>query len=277
MLSVRVDRDVLHRPRPVERDERDQVFELGRAHLAERLAHARRLELEDAGRLAAGEHLVDLFVVERQLRDVDAAGELGRLLDHVEVAQAEEVHLQQAERFDVAHRELRDELLVGALLLQRHDVDQRLGADHDRGGVDRVGAREAFERLGEVDDLARDRIGVDHAAQIGAGLQAVLERLPRAFRDHLRDLVDDAVGHFEHAAGVADGGARGHRREGDDLRDAIAAVLLGDVIDHALAAGDGEVDVHVRHRLAVGVEEALEQQVVADRVEVGDLEAVRDE
>ena len=40
---------------------------------------------------------------------------------------------------------------------------------------------------------------------------------------------------------------------------------------------DGEVDVDVGHRLAARVEEALEEQVVADRVEVRDLEAVGDE
>ena len=87
----------------------------------------RRLELEDAGRVAAGEHLVRLrsssgiVAMSRPPTSVD------RLVDHVEVAQAEEVHLQQAELDDVAHRELRDDLLVGALLLQRHDVGQRLG------------------------------------------------------------------------------------------------------------------------------------------------------
>ena len=70
------------------------------------------------------------------------ADELDRLVDHVEVAQAEEVDLQQAERLDVAHRELRDDLLVGALLLQRHDVGQRPVGDHDAGGVDRVLADE---------------------------------------------------------------------------------------------------------------------------------------
>ena len=85
--------------------------------------------------------------------------------------------------------------------------------------------------------------------------------------------VDDAVGDLEHAAGVADGGARGHRPERDDLGDTVAAVLLGDVIDHALAALDGEVDVDVGHRLAARVEEALEE-VVLDRVDVGDLERV---
>ena len=49
------------------------------------------------------------------------------LVDHVEVAQAEEVDLQQAERLDVAHRELRHDLLVGALLLERDDVRRAVG------------------------------------------------------------------------------------------------------------------------------------------------------
>ena len=162
-------------------------------------------------------------------------------------------------------------------LLQRHDVRQRLGADHDAGGVDRVGARQPFERLRELDDLLRDRVGVDQAAQVAVRLEALVERLARAFGDHLRDLVDDAVRDVEHAARVAHGRARGHRRERDDLRDAVAPVLLGDVVDDALAAGDGEVDVHVGHLLAAGVEEALEEQAVAHRVDVGDLERVRDE
>ncbi len=40
---------------------------------------------------------------------------------------------------------------------------------------------------------------------------------------------------------------------------------------------DREVDVDVGHRLAARVEEALEEKVVLDRVDVGDLEAVGDE
>ena len=106
------------------------------------------------------------------------------------------------------------------------------------------------------------------------GLHRLLERLPRAFRDELRDPVDGAVRDLEHAPGVAHRGAGGHRRERDDLRHAVAPVLLGDVVDHALAALDREVDVHVGHVLAGRVEEALEQEPVAHRVDVGDLEAV---
>ena len=232
-----VDGDVRHRAGPVERAEGDQVLELGRLHLAQRLAHARRLELEHAGRLAAGEHLVGLAIVEGNRGDLEvAADERDRLVDHVEVPQAEEVDLQEAQVDDVAHRELGHDLLVGALLLERHDVGQRPVGDDDAGGVDRVGADEALERPGEVDDLAHQRVGVVGGPELLARLQAVVEVDLRAFGDQLRDPVDRAVGDLEHAAGVADGGARHHRPEGDDLGDAVAAVLLGDVVDHPVAA-----------------------------------------
>ena len=76
--------------------------------------------------------------------------------------------------------------------------DQRLGADHDAGRVDRVGARQAFERTRQIEDLLGDRVRVHLAAELGARLEALVERLPRAFGDELRDLVDDAVRNLEH-------------------------------------------------------------------------------
>ena len=278
VLARGVGRDVLHRARPVEGDERDQVLELGRLDLSQRFAHPGRLELEHAARLAAREHLVRPAVVERHCRHVETvAHESFRGGDHVEVAQAEEVHLQQAERLDVAAGELRYDLLVGALLLQWDDVHQRLGADHDAGGVDGVRPRQPFERLCEIDDLLRDRVGVDRLPELGSGLQSIVERLSGPLGHELRDAVDDAVRDLEHPPRVTDGGPRGHGGEGDDLGDAVAPVLLRHVVDHAVATGHREVDVGVRERLATGVEEALEQQVVADRVDVRDVQAVGDE
>ena len=98
--------------------------------------------------------------------------ELHGLVDHVQVAQAEEVHLQEPELDDVVHPELGHDLLVGALLLQRHELDQRLRADDDAGRVDRVRPREPFERLREVDDLLRDRVRVDRLPQLRAAGEA---------------------------------------------------------------------------------------------------------
>jgi hypothetical protein len=51
---------------------------------------------------------------------------------------------------------------------------------------------------------------------------------------------------------------------------AIAAL---DVVDHLFTPVLAEVDVEVRHRDAVGIEEALEQQAEAQRIDVGDVSA----
>ena len=277
VLAGRVGRDVAHRTRPVERYERDQVLELRRLDETQGLAHAGGLELEDPRRLAAGEHCVRRPVVERERADVDSADELHGLVDHVQVAQAEKVHLQKSQLDDVVHPELGHDLLVGALLLQRDELDQRLRADHDARCVDRVRAGEPFEGLREVDDLLRDRVRVDRLSQLRAGAKRLGERLPGTFRDELRDAVDDAVGDVEHPPRVAYRRSGSHRREGDDLGDPVTSVLLGDVVDDLVAPGDREVDVHVGQVLARRVQEPLEKQPVAHRVDVGDLEAVRGE
>ena len=54
------------------------------------------------------------------------------------------------------------------------------------------------------------------------------------------------------------------------------AVLLRRVPDHLAAVARVEVHVDVGHLLAARVEEPLEQQVVLDRVDVDDAQAVRD-
>ena len=53
--------------------------------------------------------------------------------------------------------------------------------------------------------------------------------------------------------------------------------LLLHVADHLFAAVLAEVDVEVRHRHAVGIEEALEQQREAQRIDVGDGERIGDQ
>ena len=102
----------------------------------------------------------------------------------------------------------------------------------------------------------------------------VVERDAELERNELGDLVDVAVTHAEHAAHVAHHRLRRHGAVGDDLRDALASVLLRDVFDDAVAPVHAEVDVEVGHRHALGVQESLEQQVVFQRVDVGDAEAV---
>ena len=213
--------------------------------------------------------------------------------DHVEVAQPEEVHLEQAEVLHPVHLVLGDDgrLLDGlaglGLALDRQVLGEGLVGDHDRGGVDAVLATESLEPLCDLDHPGDVGIGADHVAQfpgrlvavdvLGVLLEAVLERRVAAHderRHRLRDLVADRVGVAEHPGRVA------HRRpcldlaEGDDLGDVVASVLLRRVADHVVAVAGVEVHVDVGHRHPRRVQEAFEQEVVLDRVEIRDPQRV---
>ena len=48
--------------------------------------------------------------------------------------------------------------------------------------------------------------------------------------------------------------------------------FVGDVLDHFAAAALAEVDVDIGQRHALGVEEALENQIVVERIDVGDAQ-----
>ena len=52
MLARAIGRDVRHRPRPIERDQRDDVLETVRPHVEQRAPHARTFQLEHADRFA---------------------------------------------------------------------------------------------------------------------------------------------------------------------------------------------------------------------------------
>ena len=186
----------------------------------------------------------------------------------------EEVELEQAERLDRVHLVLGHQPVRVGRLLERHQLGQRLAADHDAGGVGRGVPGDALEVAGEVDDPLDRRIGLDLLAQRRRDLERLVEPDPELVRDRLGDPVDLAVGVAQHAADVADRGPGQHRAEGDDLGDVVLAVLAPDVGDDLLAPSVLEVDVDVGHRHPVRVEEALERQLVEDRVDRRDPQRV---
>ena len=193
--------------------------------------------------------------------------------DHVQVAQTEEVHLEQTELLHVAHRHLGDHLGV-ALLHQGQVVGERSVGDDHAGGVDGVLTDQPLERPGHVDHPLHLVVRVVLRPQVLLLFHAVFEGDLRAFGHELGDAVGGAVGHVHDPGGVAYGLTHLDGAEGGDLGHPIAAVLLGHVVDHPFAALHREIDVDVGHADAVRVEEALEQQVVGQGVEVGDAQQI---
>jgi len=63
------------------------------------------------------------------------ADQVDRLAKDRQVGEAQEVELEQAQRVDAVHLVLgHDRVGVGGAL-QRHQLGQRLAADHDAGGM----------------------------------------------------------------------------------------------------------------------------------------------
>jgi len=284
-----------------QRGQRDDVFEAVRLRPLQQFPHAARFELEHRHRIAAREQRVGRRVVQRQGGDVECrlaghgAADVDRLhrpVDDGQRTQAEEVELHQADRFDVVLVELGHRVAAQAVAIvfreQRAEVRQRAGRDHHAAGVLAGVAGQVFQLQGEVDqvadvvlglvaflEFADDAVGLLARARADADRVFQRHRIGGLQRDQLGQAVHEAVRETEHAADVAQHRLRGHGAVGDDLADPVAAVLAGDVVDDLVAPIHAEVDVEVGHRHAFRVEEALEQQVVRQRVEVGDAERPR--
>lgn len=165
---------------------------------------------------------------------------------------------------------------------QRAELGERLGGDHHAAGVLAGVAGEVLELTGQIHQVAHvvlDLIALDQVRRghlrVLAFAHRILERDAQDVGDQLGDAVDQTIAEAEHAPGVAHHRLGRHGAVGDDLADPFAPVLARHVVDHLVAAIHAEVDVEVGHRHAFRVEEALEQQVVRQRIQVGDLQCPR--
>ena len=204
------------------------------------------------------------------MRRPRAVDERRGALDDGERAQPEEIELHQPRGLDVVLVELGDDVAAGGIAVQRREVGEHGRGDHHAAGVHAGIAGQTLQRARQVDEVAHLVLALVQALELRLLLQRAIERDAELEGNELGDAVDVAVGHAEHATHVAHHGLRGHGAVGDDLRHALAPVLAGDVIDDLVAAFHAEVDVEIGHRDALGIQEALEQQVVLERIEVGD-------
>ena len=280
-----------HGARTVKGDGRGDVLEVVGAHELEQLAHGPAVQLEHAQGVPAGQQLVGAGVVDGQVLEVQdepvpvERDVLEGIRDDREVAQPQEVHLDQPQALARGVVELGDHLPVLLAAHERDDVDQRVrGHDHARG-VDTPLALEPLQALRRLEDLHGLGVVLEDLAQL-AGLVVALGVLvvdvlqgDALAHDVRRHGLGEPLPHGErvaqHTRGVLqrllglDGAVR------DDHGHALVPVLLRDVVDHLGAAAVVEVHVEVGHGHAVRVEEALEDQPVRQGVQLRDAHGVR--
>ena len=161
-----------------------------------------------------------------------------------------------------------------------HVVVDRSRRDHDAGGVDARVPRQPFERRW------RSRAAGDSARRCGTACPTSASFSIASFT------VSEKFGWFgiSLASASVSAGVKPSMRPTSLIaaRDFSVpnvtiwqtdslAVLLPHVLDHLAAPLEAEVDVDVGHRDALGIQEALEEEVVLERADVGDAERVRDQ
>ena len=193
-----------------------------------------------------------------------------------ERGQAQKVELDQADRLHVVLVVLAHRRLAARLLVERTEVGQLAGRDQHAAGVHADVARQAFQLLRQLDQRAHLVFLAIALGQQWLDLHGALDGdvLARLVGDQLADAVAEGVAHVQHTPDVADRRARRHGAEGGDLAHRVLAVLALDVVDHAVAVGLAKVDVEVGHRHSLGVQEAFEQQLILQGIEVGDLQRI---
>ena len=282
LLAVDEIIDHLHRPGAVERVHGDNVADRLRLELAQVLAHPRRLELEDAHSFAVGENLESFRISKLQVVQVDCLPELlldhfQGVLDHCQGAQAQDIDLEQADFLHPGHVVLGGDFIPALGAEKRQIIGQLPWGDHHSGGVGRGVAVDSLQYPADLEQLFDPRLGLLQLGQVGTALQGLFESDMELLGDHLGDFVHLIIGHAQHPAHIADHGPGGHGAERDDLGDTLLAVLLLDVLDHLVALQVAEIDVDVRHADPLRIEEALEEQVVLERVDIGNPQAVGDQ
>ena len=277
VTALDVARDGLHRAGPVQRHDCGNVLNRLRAQAGNNIGDARAFQLEHAHGRALAEHFIGrgvahIHVLDGKIRRV-TANQLFRVRDNSQVAQAEEVHLEQTQLLDRHHRKLRYHLV--AVARQRNvGVHGVLGDNHARR-MRRCVARHALERTRRINKLFNLRLLVVHLFQLRVDGQRLVDRNVQLVRHLLGNRVNIVVRNVERTADIADGTAGSHRAERDNLRHAVLAVLAGNVLDDLRTANIAEVHVDIRHGDTLRIQKSLEVQRVVNRVKVSDSEAVR--
>jgi hypothetical protein len=197
-----------------------------------------------------------------------ASIELERVVDHRQRAQSEKVHLEKTHLLDDAHVVLRDDFVL-VRAEERDVVADRLGCDDDARGVHPGVAREPLEFLADLDDPLDFLVVPDGVGKHGRDLRGLLKR--------------DRPGPPGIAFAILSTNAKlcPSTRPTSRTTDRAAIVpnvmicatfsspyLCLDVLDDLAAPPHAEVDVDVWHRDPLRVQEALEQEIVLERVDV---------
>ena len=197
-------------------------------------------------------------------------------LQNGQCGQTQEVELDQANRFHIVFVKLTDRRRAAGLLVQRAKIRQFARRDQDTTCMHTNVACQAFEFLRQVQQdfdfvflrqaLRQHRLLFKRNRNRHVLTGFVGNQLGQTFAK--------GVAHVQGATDISNGGTCRHGAERDNLTDGFASVLVLHVINHTITIGLTKVNIEIGHGNPLRVEKPLKQQVVAQRVQVGNVQGV---
>ena len=200
-------------------------------------------------------------------------------VDDGEGLQAEKIELHQPGGFHIILVVLGHQVGAVFFAIQRREIRQLARRDHHPPGMLAHVPGQAFQLEGHLPDFVgglpvRVLVTLQELAQGFFLFIGLFQGHPRGRRDHLGKPVRQTIGFALHPGHVAYHRLGSHGAESNDLADRIATVLVGHVVDHPVTLLHAEIHIEVRHGYPFRVQETFEQQVVANGIQIGNLEGI---
>ena len=137
--------------------------------------------------------------------------------------------------------------------------------------------RKSLKALRHIDQAADLFIGLIERFQLRVHRERFIDRDAQLHGDHLRDRIAQGIRQIHDAADIPDHAPGCQRTEGNDLGHPVPAVFPVYIINDFLSPLEAEVHVNIGHGYALGVQEPLKEQLIADRVELCDAKGIGDD
>ena len=198
ILSPDVLGNEIHGAGPVQRDSRDDVLQIFRLQLLHEVLHAAAFQLEHALSLSRADGSIDCRIVIINLIHVDGLSRplgrhAGRVLNHCQRPESQEIHLQKAQLLQGRHGKLGRDRAVRSPGQGYILVHFLLADDHARrvhGGV----SRKSLQTHGHVNQLMDLRIILIAFPKLRIHLQRLLKGDIQLLGHHLGNGVHKIVG-----------------------------------------------------------------------------------
>ena len=263
----------LDRPRPDNRHLDHQIIEGAGAEPWQHVHLRPALDLEHADGVRLAQHVVDLRIIRRDLRQIRDADQVKRLANAGQHAQRQHIDLHQAQRVDI--------VLVP---LDESSIDHRPLHHRNRFVEPPLRQDEAADVLRQMPWKADQLAGKRHSLR-DQGIVRIKPRLADmrlrhagapAAPDHARQRAGHVLRQAEHLAHLTDGAAGTVVDDRGAQGGAVTTITLIDVLDHLLAPLVLEIHVDIRRLIPLAGDEAGEQEIVLGRVHRCDAEAKAD-